>query len=86
MMTAALEACDGSQETSDSWICEGVFRALLEPVELILVVAAFCGPIAGGVATARTGRSKWLLIGIQVAVACFVVLLLLSQEQEGVLG
>lgn len=24
MMTAALEACDGSQETSDSWICEGV--------------------------------------------------------------
>jgi hypothetical protein len=86
LFTVGFAACVGAQETSDSWICEGVFGALLEPVELILFAAVFCGPIAGGVASARTGRSKPLMIGIAVAAACYVVLFLLGQGQEATLG
>jgi hypothetical protein len=82
----AFAGCDGAQETSDSWICEGVFGALLLPVELILMAAVFCGPIAGGVVTARTGRSKPLMVGIAVAASSFVLLWLLGQGQEATLG
>lgn len=78
---AVLVVCETAQEASDSWICAGVWRTLLGPVEIALIVGAVVGPVAGGVATARSGRWKWIGIGTTIAVVCVLIEFLLAHGQ-----
>ncbi len=78
--------CDRPQASSDSGICKGVWRALLEPAEVALTIGAFVGPLVGGILAAAKSRWNWLWIGVAIAAACVFVVLVLTGSQETALG
>ncbi len=86
LVAIALQTCDGAQASSDSWICTGVWRALLEPVEVALTIGAFVGPLVGGILAAAKRRWAWLGIGVAIAAACVFLVLVLTGSQESALG
>ncbi len=86
LFATALSSCEGAQEASDSWICEGLWRALLGPMEVALVIGAFLGPLIGGGVAAVNRRWEALGVGGAVAMVCVFLVLLLTGAQETVVG
>jgi hypothetical protein len=74
---AALQSCEGGETTG---LC--AHHAGLVPVlELPIFLLAFTAPLAGGIATGVTGRSRWLGAGILIAIAMFALMALVSTGQ-----
>lgn len=58
---------------SEAWLCrEG--RVYLPLFQILLSLIGVSVPLAGGIATGIDGRLRWAVIGLGIAVACFVLL------------
>lgn len=86
LLVAASGDCEAAQRTSQHWICTGVRRDMLGCAEGALVLGAFVGPLLGGIASARHGGLRWILLGAAIGFIAAAFQIQLSEHQLGVSG
>ncbi len=79
---ALLHSCDGYYEAE---AC-GNLGGLVDALDLIAALGGAAAALAGGVATAATGRARWIAGGLAITVVLVFVLALLVGLQEPALN
>ena len=80
---ALLTTCDGYG--GDASTCGDLTR-LVGPLEIVAVLGGATAAVAGGIATAKTSRARWIATGLTVTIVLVWLLTLLLDLQRSALS